>query len=183
MLAAGRSRRFGSDKRRVTVSDRLTLLQKSLGPAMQSSLPCILCLCERDREEPPPTLPGVAMHFAAGAERGMGATLASGVRYLPDWAFALVALGDMPWILPQTFKTIASVARRDRIVVPLHNGVAGHPVAFGADFFAALSRLDRDRGGRSVIDTYSEAVLELSLEDPGILADVDEVHDLRGRNS
>jgi molybdenum cofactor cytidylyltransferase len=112
----------------------------------------------------------------------MGATLASGVRNLPDWTFALIALGDMPWILPQTFQTIASVARRDRIVVPLHNGAAGHPVAFGADFFAQLSRLDGDTGGRSVIDAYAEAVLELSVQDPGINADVDEARDLRDRN-
>jgi molybdenum cofactor cytidylyltransferase len=177
ILAAGRGRRFGSDKRRALLADGRPLLQASVEAAQAADLPCLLCLSSRDRDAPP--FDGIQTHFASGADRGMGATLASAVAALGPQPWILVALGDMPWVTPQSLRAVAAAADRHRIVVPTYRGHPGHPVAFGADFLPLLQRLDGDRGARSVIDAHREAVVEIPLDDPGILRDVDRVSDLR----
>ncbi len=177
ILAAGRGRRFGSDKRRAQLADGRPLLCASVEAMRAAGLPCLLCLAERDRDAPP--LRDVATHFTAAADRGMGATLASGVARLGPVPFLLVALGDMPWIAAESICAVAAAARADRIVVPTCRGQPGHPVAFGADFLPLLARLDGDRGARAVVETHRAAVLEIPLDDPGILRDVDRASDLR----
>ena len=84
----------------------------------------------------------------------------------------------MPWIHPNTFCAIAAHAADDRIVIPVHRGRRGHPVAFGADFFPALAQLDGDVGARQLVAAHAAAVRELAVADAGILRDVDRPSDL-----
>ena len=179
ILAAGRSRRFGADKRRARLPDGKTLLEASVRNAQGSGLPCLLCLSPGDGANPP--VADVPLHIAAGAERGMGATLASGAGAVSDWDFVIVALGDMPWIRPDTLQAVAAAARRERIVVPSYEKQRGHPVAFGADFLPALRRLHGDRGGRAIVSAHPDAVCELAVNDPGVVSDVDKPTDIHGQ--
>lgn len=179
LLAAGRSRRFGADKRRSRLPDGRRLLDASLRNALASGLPVVLCLAERDRDDPPATVPAPTLiHFAERADRGMGASLASASAVIPPWHALLVALADMPAIAPASYRSIAAHVAEDRIVVPTHGGRTGHPVAFGSGFFPALRQLDGDQGGRAIVQANSTAVLRLALPDPGILHDVDTPEDL-----
>jgi len=57
--------------------------------------------------------------------------------------------------------------------LPQHDGRQGHPVLFGRDFWAALSRLTGDEGARSVVRAHPASCIRLDVEDPGVLQDVD----------
>ncbi|MBN3787190.1 nucleotidyltransferase family protein [Burkholderia sp. Ac-20353] len=125
---------------------------------------------------------GCKVIFAADAERGMGASLAAGVRASPDATGWLVALGDMPWITPATYEAVTRALDADdaSIVAPAHRGMRGHPVGFGARHYDALAALDGDTGARVLF--AREPVTLLDVDDPGILRDVDTPGDLaRGR--
>ncbi|WP_454690709.1 nucleotidyltransferase family protein [Achromobacter aloeverae] len=119
------------------------------------------------------------------AERGMGASLAAGARHLlarydrgaeavPHGV--LVALGDMPWIAPDTLRAVCEAGLRHPIVAPACEGRRGHPVAFAWGLLPELAALDGDTGARALLQRHG--VHELSCQDAGVLRDVDTVADL-----
>ncbi|UVE68736.1 nucleotidyltransferase family protein [Burkholderia pyrrocinia] len=122
---------------------------------------------------------GCQVVYAPDALRGMGASLAAGVRATPDSNGWLVALGDMPWIAASTYEAVTRALDTDdaSIVAPAHRGVRGHPVGFAAHHFDALAALDGDTGARALF--ASAPVKLLDVDDPGILRDVDTPQDLR----
>ncbi|WP_193100125.1 MULTISPECIES: nucleotidyltransferase family protein [unclassified Burkholderia] len=122
---------------------------------------------------------GCQVVYASDTERGMGATLAAGVRATPDATGWLVALGDMPWIAASTYEAVTRALDTDgaSIIAPAHRGVRGHPVGFAAHHYEALAALDGDTGARTLF--ASAPVQLLDVDDPGILRDVDTPADLR----
>jgi len=121
---------------------------------------------------------GCNVFFSTDAERGMGASLAAGVRATPDAEGWIVALADMPWIAPSTVEALARrIDAGASIVAPVFRGRRGHPVGFGAMHRTALSALDGDIGARRLLDTNDVASIE--VDDAGILADIDTRADLQ----
>ena len=106
VLAAGASQRFGSDKRFVALPGGSSMLLATLDSIIAADLPLLVCLRAEDEHlQQLLSELGVAWHSCINAAQGMGATLADGVGAIPlDWDGALVALGDMPFIRPDTYR-------------------------------------------------------------------------------
>jgi molybdenum cofactor cytidylyltransferase len=121
---------------------------------------------------------GCHVVFAPDAMRGMGASLATGVRASPDAGGWIVALADMPWIAPTTIEAVARALDGDdaSIVAPVYCGTRGHPVGFASRHYDALAALDGDAGARALF--AREPVTLLDVDDPAILRDVDTPTDL-----
>lgn len=180
ILAAGRSRRFGSDKRlaRMPHSGN-TLLQATTRSAQASGLPVRVCLrvddtaiADRLSDKAITTI------FCHRAGDGMGATLAEAVSSIADWDAVLVALADMPLVKSTTYRALARACCRDSIAIPCYRGGRGNPVCFGATWFDHLRSCGGDRGARDLISSNPEAVVEVDVDDAGILRDVDHPADL-----
>lgn len=121
---------------------------------------------------------GCDVMFSIDAERGMGATLAAGVRATHDAEGWLVTLGDMPWIESGTMEVVArSLDGGASIVAPFYRGQRGHPAGFSATHLETLSALDGDAGARALF--MSEAVKRIDVDDANILRDVDLPEDLQ----
>lgn len=112
----------------------------------------------------------------ADAARGMGASLAAGVAARPQAGGWIIALADMPWIAPETITQVAQALDTHHCVAPFYAGQRGHPIGFGADFFAGLTSLDGDEGARRLIDPAT--LVRVETDDAGILRDVDTPADL-----
>ncbi|VVO32847.1 NTP transferase domain-containing protein [Pseudomonas fluorescens] len=102
---------------------------------------------------------------------GMGDSIAAAMAACPQLSGWLVMLGDMPFILPSTIEQVLAKIEDDCIVVPVHQGEYGHPVGFGRSFGPVLMGLSGDQGARFLF--ASARVVEIPLEDPGVLWDVD----------
>lgn len=121
----------------------------------------------------------------ARAKEGMGASIAVGIAALQDdfpkargW---LIALGDMPLVLPRTIRSIADAIGRTgepRIVAPRFDGRRGHPVGFDRALTPALVDLKSDVGASVLM--RSEAVRLVDCGDRGVVLDVDTREDLNG---
>ncbi|MFV9656412.1 nucleotidyltransferase family protein [Pseudomonas sp. NY15366] len=181
MLAAGYSRRFGADKRRLVLADGRSLLAASL------ALPCSMVeevwLVLRP-DEAPAALdlpPGVRVVQNPATTQGMGHSLAAGAeRLLAESRADAVAifLADMPSIRRHSLEALMACAAPDRIVLPSHQGKRGHPVLFGRDFWPQLAALGGDAGARAVLQHNAEALHIVELNDPGVLQDIDTPADL-----
>ncbi|MGH8389691.1 MAG: nucleotidyltransferase family protein [Pseudomonas sp.] len=102
---------------------------------------------------------------------GMGDSIAAGVAACSQLGGWLILLGDMPFILPSTVEQVATGIADDGIRVPVINGEYGHPVGFGRGFGAGLMGLSGDRGAKPLF--ASAKVVEVKVDDPGVLWDVD----------
>lgn len=111
------------------------------------------------------------------ASAGLGDSLAAAVRQAPEARGWLIALGDMPFVLPQTVAQVARAMDEQRIVLPVHAGQPGHPVGFGRAFGPALARLQGERGARVL--WREEALRRVAVADAGVLWDVDTPDRLR----
>jgi len=179
LLAAGFSRRFGSDKRRHVLGDGRSLLQASVAlyAAAFARLVVVLRPGDDDLAAGVEALcPHAQIVRCADAAEGMGRSLAAGARAARTWGYAFVALADMPWVRPETLQRLRralEAAAEDAIVVPVHQGRPGHPVGFAARYLDALAELGGEAGARRVVEAAGERVLRIEVDDPGVLKDLD----------
>ncbi|SCZ19157.1 MULTISPECIES: nucleotidyltransferase family protein [Pseudomonas] len=102
---------------------------------------------------------------------GMGDSIAAGVAACPEADGWLIVLGDMPFILPSSIERVVAAMAEDAVSVPTLNGDYGHPVGFGRSYGAGLMALSGDRGARPLF--AQGRVIEVAVDDPGVLWDVD----------
>lgn len=181
VLAAGSSVRFGGDKRRATLDDGRSLLEHSVERACAVFGDVRVVLRAGERGEGL-GLPGDCRIIASpDAGLGMGHSLAAGAASLIDSDAQAVAilLGDMPWIAPASLRRLAEAATASAIVLPRHAGQQGHPVLFGREFWPALAQLAGDEGARSLLRAHPSHCVVVTLEDAGVLRDVDTPQALR----
>jgi len=181
LLAGGRASRFGSDKRFRVLPDGRTLLMATIDSIRRAGLPLLVCLGADDNDlELALSHEGIHCSKCPDSHRGMGATLANGISAIAEsWDGVLVGLADMPSIRPDTYRRVRDRLTANRIVVPTLDHKRGHPVGFDRCYFPELLELDGDRGARGVLAAHPAAVLEIAVDDPGILVDVDVVTDLQ----
>jgi molybdenum cofactor cytidylyltransferase len=122
---------------------------------------------------------GARIVRCANADDGMGASLACGVAATRDAAGWLVALADMPWIMPSTIARVAAaVAGGAPVAAPFHRGRRGHPVGFSAVCYAMLAALGGDDGAKAIVTAHGDRLARIVVDDAGTLRDVDRPEDL-----
>ena len=188
LLAAGRSQRFGSDKRHAPFPEsaqvNTSVFFSTLSQIRASKLPCFVVLRPGDQAlgQQLDQL-NIEWGICPDADQGMGHSLAFGVRATQHWSGWLIALADMPWIQPQTYQAIASQISDSNIVKPYilqpdSTKCTGNPVAFSRPFAYQLMQCHGDQGARNLLKQHSCHVTELELPDDGIVKDIDHPDDI-----
>jgi molybdenum cofactor cytidylyltransferase len=187
LLAAGYSKRFGSNK----------LLQALPAGALEAGTPIGLAAAKHLLEALPESIAvvrpraqklgkmlrdaGCNTVVCKNASEGMGTSLAAGVRATADAEGWIVALADMPFIRTETVRTVArAISEGAAIAAPVYRGERGHPVGFARRFLDELSSLHGDDGARQFIKQHPEWVKLLEVDDPGTVRDIDKPSDLEG---
>ena len=183
LLAGGHSRRFGSNKLLHPMADEqpvALVAARHLLAALPQSIAIV-----RDDTPLGTLLKGTGMQVieCTTAQQGMGDSLAAAVRFAAAQGEVdgfVIALADMPYIQPQTITAVAdALAGGAGIALPVHAGQRGHPVGFAARFSDALQALAGDEGARAIVQANRSMVLEIAVEDAGVLRDIDYPTDLQ----
>lgn len=179
LLAAGRSVRFGSDKRLALLPGGKTVLEATLVNIQASNLPALVCL-ENGEGAAAKICDRMCVNFVVceNAKLGMGYTLAQGIIHISRWQGVLIALADMPFVQATTYKLLGNSLAVDTICRPECDGRAGHPIAFGANYFGELAAHSGELGARGLLSKYATKVSAIDCTDPGILRDIDRPGDL-----
>jgi len=185
LLAAGYSKRFGSNK----------LLQALPAGSPQAGTPIALAAARHFLDALPDSVAvvrpraqklarilrdaGCNTVMCKNAGEGMGTSLAAGVRATPDANGWVVALADMPFVRPDTIRTVAKALQEGAsIAAPSFQGKRGHPVGFARRFYEELSTLHGDDGARQFLKQHPDWVTLFEVDDPGVLRDIDKPSDL-----
>lgn len=182
VLAAGTSSRFGRPKPLARLGDR-PLLARCLDSLRASRVRAIVVVlgtdADRIRHEVP--LEGTQVVVNPDPSEGMSSSIRAGLRAAPPDALGfLVVLGDQPLLTPVTIDALVGRhgAKGARAVVPTYRGMRGNPVLLDRSLAPDMEAVRGDVGCRSVLAAHASEVVELPVDDPGILLDVDTPRDL-----
>ncbi len=179
ILAAGQSRRMGAINKLLIEVDGRPILAHVARAVREAGLPppIVVTGCEAERVRA--ALSDEPVRFAHNPEfeGGLSTSLRAGIRAVPEnWAGALVCLGDMPDVTPETLKALAAAFNPHSnisVCVPVHGGQRGNPVLWGREHFARLQTLSGDVGAKHLLAELQNQVAEVETPSPGVLMDVD----------
>jgi len=78
---------------------------------------------------------------------------------------------DIPLITPRTIRLLCISAdpAGDHIICPVYKGRRGHPPIIGASFGRTILEEDRPQGLKGLLYEYSDAIVPVIVDDPGVL--------------
>lgn len=174
--AAGLSRRMGREKVLLAFG-RSTMLETVLSKLRAAGVETVVVVVRPD------LLEAAARARAAGAdvvvnlhpEGEMIESIRLGIAALPaDLDAFFVWPADHPAVLLSTLGRLAERAARGRAVLPVFGGRRGHPALVGADLRDSIGRIPASEGLRRLWRDRADAVEELSVDDPGIVENLDD---------
>ena len=181
LLAAGFSRRFGTNKLLQPLADGIPMALIA-ARHLRAAVPNVLAVVNPGDPELAELLErdGFPVTVCLRAQDGMGASLAWAVGQTARADAWIVALADMPFIEPATIVRVAdAIEPPATLAAPVFRGRRGHPVGFGRAHFEALVGLTGDEGARAILHRHAGQARWLACEDPGAVADVDTPADLQ----
>ncbi|MCG7980173.1 MAG: nucleotidyltransferase family protein [gamma proteobacterium symbiont of Clathrolucina costata] len=182
LLAAGAGRRFGGHKLLHPLPSG-ELVGVAAAHNLVTALPNTLAIVRPDDVRLAERFEALGLSVLENAlvEQGMGRSLAIGIGASADAAGWVVALADMPWIAPETIRSVVqALVQGAAIAAPAFQGRRGHPVGFGRQWGDRLQALQGDHGARHLLQAHANELILLPTEDPGVLLDIDQQGDLKG---
>ena len=172
LLAAGRSSRFGSDKRCAPWPGQTCMLKASIENALQSGLPCYVVLHEGDQSILDHCIDdGAEAGVCPDAARGIGDSIAFGVHANQDWDGWIIARADMPWVTPEVYQALnKQLADNDCARLADHFGHTGFPTAFRLEHAFSLMNLSGHVTEEKLLKGHDCSVV--TVDDPIILRDI-----------
>jgi molybdenum cofactor cytidylyltransferase len=178
VLAAGKSERMGRPKALLPLRGK-TFLENILAAISSSPVEetCVVVGHHRDEIERH-VVPPARIIFNPDYEQGMITSLQAGISSLPSrTSGALLFLVDHPLVDSETIALLVRKVGADRIVLPTFEGRRGHPVLFGSAILQEILGLSASQGANIVVHKDPDRIVEVSVNSPGILVDVDTPED------
>ena len=120
---------------------------------------------------------GLPWHLEDAGHPGMGDSIAAAVRATSHSNGWLILPGDLPLVLPSTLRQVAAALQSVAVVLPVFEGLHGHPVGFAAACGPQLMNLEGNSGAASVVASF--AAMKMIVIDAGCVTDVDTLSSLQ----
>lgn len=177
VLAAGRSSRMGRPKPFLEWRGR-TFVETVVGRAREIGASPIVVVANPEHR-------ALYAELALGdcvlvenpqPDRGMFSSLQIGIAALPlEAAHAVFCPVDCPAISPAAWERVAQACALEpgALVRAVHGGRPGHPASIGRPFFRWARDFDGEGGARAFMELFQAAILDVDVDDPNVLRDVD----------
>ncbi|HEU4752533.1 MAG TPA: nucleotidyltransferase family protein [Armatimonadota bacterium] len=119
---------------------------------------------------------GAETVFNPRYREGMLTSVQAGVAAAPeDTEWLVIALGDQPWVRPETVALLLDEARNGGpgIVVPSYGGRRGHPLLLHSRYRGEIARLEGQGGLRELLRRHPEEIRYVLFPDESVLRDMD----------
>jgi molybdenum cofactor cytidylyltransferase len=183
ILASGRSTRMGRPKALLELPGSGLSFVRALATTFRDGGALEVLVVGRPDDERLQTEVASLARFVANphADEGQLTSVLAALGALdrPGVTGMLVCPVDVPLVRPSTVATLLSrfADTHAPIVRAVHHGRHGHPVLFSRSVFDELRRADRAIGARSVVRAHADRLLNVEVDDPGVLRDVDTPED------
>jgi len=183
ILAAGESRRMGQPKLLLPFGEK-TIIETIVEKVVSSRVDNTLVVLGSEREEVEQKIKNFPVQVAFNADypNGMLSSVLCGLRTLPeDTQAVVVVLGDQPSVSKEVIDKIVDAYQKTGkgIVLPVFKKERGHPVIIDMKYKDEIERLSPDIGLRGTVYSHPEDILEVEVDTPNILKDIDDEADYK----
>lgn len=183
ILAAGMSRRMGKTKLLLPFGKK-TIIETVVHSVVSSRVDGTLVVLGSEQEKIEEKIRNFPVRsvFNPDFRSGMLSSVLCGIKALPDETRAMViVLGDQPSVSKQTIDRIVDEYQKTGkgIVLPVYNKERGHPVLIDMKYREEVEALNPDIGLRGTVYSHPEDILEVDVDIPSILQDIDDEADYK----
>ena len=183
ILAAGESKRMGQSKLTLEWGKK-SLLEENLDHFLDSGVDEITVVLGYQAAEMERLIGDRSVTIAINPafSKGMSTSVVVGVNIMsPRTQGIMLALADQPSVDSATINKLIDAFNEQKkgIVVPVFQRKRGNPVIFDIKYRNELLSLKGDIGGREIIGHHAKDVLEVPVENKGVLIDIDTPDDYR----
>jgi len=185
ILAAGESRRMGQPKLLLPYGEK-TVIETVFTTVKESKLDRSLVVVRPEDKIIPELARNFGFDIAINPEpgRGMLSSIIVGLESIPEEAEAVVlVLGDQPAIRASAIDLLIVGYRLKEkgLILPVFQGKRGHPILFDLKYRTEIKALNPDIGLRQLMQQHPEDILEIPMNEPGLVADLDTPEDYSGQ--
>jgi CTP:molybdopterin cytidylyltransferase MocA len=181
ILAAGLSTRMGTSKALLLAGSGRTFAHLLAHTLLDGGVTDALIVGRPDDEPLQREVDALGSHvrFVVNehADTGQLSSVVAGLNAAdrPGVRGVLVTPVDAPFVRSSTIRALIETASAAHppIVRPAYHGRHGHPVMFSRVVFDELRRADPSVGAKAVVHAHAGDVINLEVDDPGVLVDVD----------
>jgi molybdenum cofactor cytidylyltransferase len=181
ILAAGESRRMGTPKLLLPFREK-TMIETLVAEVLRSKSDKTMVVlgAEKEKIERIISRLQVAIVVNTRYEEGMLSSIQAGFEALPDEVEAvLVCLGDQPlipfFVLDKLIEAYKDTKKG--IIIPVYKKSRGHPILIDMKYKPDIKRISPDIGLRALVHDHSQDVMEVEVDAPQILKDIDKPED------
>lgn len=182
ILAAGQSRRFGTDSEDSKVLALLKgrpLVRHVAEAALASRARSVFIIAGEAHRKIEAALAGLEVQVLRNPEpaAGLSQSLRIGLDAVGhDTDGAIILLADMPCvtatIIGRLLDAFDTAPAETKAVIPVRAGRRGNPVLLGRDIFEVVRRIEGDHGARGLLHEL-DRIVEVPIDDPAIEIDID----------
>lgn len=176
VLAAGASTRMEGGSKLLAELQGKAVIEHVVETALASRADPVLVVLGHRAADVRTRIPddGVVLVENPRYASGLASSLVTGVQAIPeDVDGCVVMLGDMPLVQPSDVDALIAAFDSGTPCVPVVDGRHANPVLWPRRFFDRIVQLDGDHGARRIFEEEGIHVVDVPLENPGLLLDVD----------
>lgn len=188
LLCAGSSNRFGATNKLLANWQGAPLIRQTLQNVVTSAVDSTLIVTGHEhrkiRTSTENLHPDHTIHYLHNEAHstGMASSLIKGVSALIDSDAVVVCLGDMPMVQSSTIDKLVGAFKNHpdkALYIPTYGGKRGNPVLIARRLFDSILSLTGDTGARVLARQFPDTVMEIPIDNPQILTDIDTPDDLQ----
>ena len=186
LLAAGQSKRMLGENKLIKDVKGIPLIKYALNNILKSNVNEIIIILGYQNETIEKLIDKtsrVKFVFNSNYKEGISSSIKKGIKNLSEKNEAFfISLGDMPSINYNTYNQLIKYSKDKKVIVPLFKGQKGNPVLFPKSFEKKLLSIEGDSGAKKMLEINKKEVLNLEIDDPGIIKDLDVPSDFNSLN-
>jgi molybdenum cofactor cytidylyltransferase len=161
-----------------------TMIERVVDQVLDSAVDQVVVVLGADHQKVRQALADRPVKFCHNKEhkKGMFSSVICGLKALPENAgTALIYLGDQPGIPPAVTNAVIDAYNEELygIVIPVYQDRRGHPLLVDLKYRREIENLDLEQGLRALRHHFPQDVLEVEVDEPGILVDIDTQEDYK----
>ena len=178
MLAAGNSRRFGSNKLLYEIGGvpmYLRTLYKLQKAASELGNCEIIVVTQYEEIAAKAQESGARVLINPHPERGISSSMQIGLAAAQESSACLFTVSDQPWLTTETIVNLVHKFQSEQkgMACTILNNKTGNPCIFSRKYYQELQEITGDKGGKQIINRHPDDVTYLEMKDARELVDID----------